>query len=245
VITGIVVALPEELDTLTARQPGFKGGKKIAKGECLFINPDLAVVYSGAGPCNAKAAAEQLVSQGAERLISWGCAAALSAALRPGALVLADDLISENGRRDANSCVSQTWRAHVKGLLSAMVPVYQGALVESARLVASSNEKHRLHAQTGAIAVDMESLAIARIASRRQKAFLAIRAIADPVEMDLPKAVSYSLSEQGEVVLRRLILHLLRNPVELPGLVSLGLDFNVAKKTLKTVAKNLAQVIDF
>ena len=53
----------------------------------------LLVAYSGAGPVNAQAAAELLVAEGATRLISWGCAAALSESLKPGDLILADKLI--------------------------------------------------------------------------------------------------------------------------------------------------------
>jgi len=41
VITGIVVALPEELTTLTP--------KKIDKGGCHFVAEKLVVAYSGAG----------------------------------------------------------------------------------------------------------------------------------------------------------------------------------------------------
>ncbi len=90
-ITGIVVALPEELTTLTS--------KKIDKGRCVFIADKLLVAYSGAGPVNAQAAAELLASKGATRLISWGCAAALSETLKPGDLILADKLIDADNAR--------------------------------------------------------------------------------------------------------------------------------------------------
>ena len=88
-ITGIVVALPEELSTLTS--------KKIDKGCCVFITDTIVLAYSGAGADNARAASELLIAQGATRLISWGCAAALSESLKPGDLVLADTLIDAEG----------------------------------------------------------------------------------------------------------------------------------------------------
>ena len=43
-ITGIVVALPEELATLTSQ--------KVAKGGYLMLNNQLVVAYSGAGAVN-------------------------------------------------------------------------------------------------------------------------------------------------------------------------------------------------
>ena len=72
-ITGIIVALPEELTTLTT--------KKIAKGSFLYITENILVIYSGAGSVNAATAANLLIANGATRLISWGCAAALAMTL--------------------------------------------------------------------------------------------------------------------------------------------------------------------
>ena len=69
-ITGIVVALPQELDTLIS--------KKLVKGQCVSLTKTMLLAYSGAGANNAEAAARLLITQGATRLISWGCAAALS-----------------------------------------------------------------------------------------------------------------------------------------------------------------------
>ena len=233
-ITGIVVALPEELTTLTS--------KKIDKGRCFFITDKLLVVYSGAGHVNAKSASELLVAKGANRLISWGCAAALSESLKPGDLILADELI------DAGNVVMATsadWLAYAKNSLAKFVVIQSGRLAESTSIVSSSKEKKQLHAITGAIALDMESVAVARVAKQHTLPFLTIRVIADPVNMNLPRAIYYSLNDQGEMVLRKLLLFLFLHPGELPGLIKLGLHFNAAKKTLKSIAVHLDKVIDF
>lgn len=233
-ITGIVVALPEELTTLTS--------KKIDKGRCLFITDKLLVVYSGAGHVNAKSASELLVAKGATRLISWGCAAALSASLKPGDLILADELI------DAGNVVMGTsadWLAYAKNSLAKFAVIHSGRLVESTSIVSSSKEKKQLHSTTGAIALDMESVAVARVAKQHILPFLTIRVIADPVNMDLPRAIHYSLNDQGEMELRKLLLFLFLHPAELPGLIKLGFHFNAAKKTLKSIAGHLDKVIDF
>ena len=63
-ITGIVIALPQELETLTTR--------KIAKGSTIVLSKNLLLAYSGAGAENAQTAANLLIEQGATRLISWG-----------------------------------------------------------------------------------------------------------------------------------------------------------------------------
>lgn len=229
---GIVVALPEELTTLTA--------KKLVKGECLALTDTLTVAYSGAGCKNAQTAAEALVALGATRLISWGCAGALSDRLQPGALVLADQLIAADGGQPP---VDSAWLTVVSSHLAASPKLHIGSIAESHTLVASQQEKQQLHTQSHALAVDMESVAIARVASQHQLPFLAIRAIADPANMDLSPAISYALNPQGDVVLAKLLAYLLRHPFEVFGLIKLAVHFNAALKTLKPIAQQLDRVL--
>lgn len=232
-ITGIVVALPEELSTLTE--------KRLEKGCVGHLAKKIWVVYSGAGPENARIASELLAKHGVLCLISWGCAAALDASFRPGDLVLANRCI------DANHAVfdlsNADWVNHVQAILSKQLPVHIGSLAESRRIVTASHDKAQVADATGAIALDMESVAIARVAQVHGLPFLPIRAIADPLSMDLPKAVRHALSGQGEIILSKLFLYLLLHPTELLGLLRLGLHFRAAKKTLKLVAKHLDVVI--
>ncbi len=230
-ITGIVVALPEELSTLTA--------KRIEKGCIGSIGDKILVAHSGVGAKNASASAELLVKQGVNSLISWGCAAALDKALKPGDLVVAVSLVDTDKLwldLDNNG-----WANHVQATLAKqpLVTARVGTLAESENIIVTSREKGQLASASGAIAVDMESAAIAKVAKLHGLPFLAVRAVADPLDMDLPKAVSHALNGQGEVILRKLLMFLLLHPSELPGLVKLGLHFNDARNTLKRVAKQL------
>ena len=230
-ITGIVVALPQEIETLTTQ--------KVVKGQCVFLNKTLVLAHSGAGASNAEASAKLLIAQGATRLISWGCAGALSAGLQSGDLVLADTLITAEGETIA---VNADWHRHVKALLQESKPkfiIHCGSLLESKTLVTTSRAKQHKHHKTKAIVLDMESVAIAKVAQHHALPFLAIRAIADPVTMDLPQAVSHALNQQGDVELGKLLSYLLWHPSELKMLITLGQHFNAAKKTLKLIAKKL------
>jgi adenosylhomocysteine nucleosidase len=233
-ISGIVVALPEELATLTS--------KRIDKGHCVFIANTLLVTFSGTGGKNAKLAAELLVAKGATQLISWGCAAALQADMKSGDLILADTLIDCN---DTKLVVNADWHNHSKQLLSQSMPVHCGSLAESLEIVSSSEEKQQLQTFTGAIALDMESAAIAKVAQKNSLPFLVIRAIVDPVTMDLPRAIQYAANTEGDIVVSRLLLFLALHPLELPGLIKLGIQFNAAKKTLKIAARHLNDISEF
>ena len=234
-ITGIVVALPEELTTLTS--------KRIDKGHCVFIADKLLVAYSGAGAKNATAAAELLIGKGATQLISWGCAAALDTTLKPGDLILADRLIDA---ADDEIAVNRNWHEYVKNLLTPHINcIHTGCLTESANIISSSKEKLHLQLITEAIALDMESIPVAKAATKKALPFLAVRVIVDPADMDLPRSIAYAANTEGDIVLSRLFLFLALHPTELPGLIRLGLYFNAAKSTLKRVARQLNALADF
>lgn len=232
-ITGIIVALAAELSTLT--------DQKMKKGDCIFINDHTLLVFSGAGSENARNASQLLIKKGAERLISWGCAAALKTNLNPGDLILPQTLTTEDQEQLS---LSTPWFHYVLENLTSFT-AYTGPLTESSVIVTESAAKKALHRKNRAIALDMESIAVAKIAIEQNIPVLVIRSIVDPIEMDLPKAVSFSLDDQGEVVLIKLLWFLLTHPTELPGLITLGMHFNAAKNKLKLVAKHLDIIVGF
>lgn len=233
-ITGIVVALPEEISTLTS--------KKIDKGCIISLSENILVAYSGAGSKNAQKASQALLNQGAERLASWGCAAALAPNLKPGDLVIAKQLIDADLQPID---IQSAWLQQTVNLLKQYTVVFSDRLTESRSIVADSKDKAKIHQQSQAIALDMESIAIAKTAVQAGKPFMAIRAVADPANMDLPSAISYAMNDEGVVIITKLLLFLLVHPQELPGLIKLGLHFNAAKNKLKLIAQHLDTISDF
>ena len=231
-ITGIVVALPEEVNTLTT--------KRLKRGEVLGINDSVWLICSGTGKNNAARAAQLLIDKGAGRLVSWGCAAGISAAIKPGDLILASRCITA----DQTILISENeWNNKVQSLFSAGQRENNFQITESSTVISTREGKVDLARRSGADAVDMESVAVASIAKANRIPFLIIRAIADPLQMDLPKAVSHALNGQGEISHFKLMAYLLMHPFELPGLIRLGFYFNDAKKTLKRVAGQLDAII--
>lgn len=232
-ITGIVVALIEEVRTLTTH--------KLKLGEYTFINPCTVIIYAGSGFDNATFASKELINQGATKLISWGCAASLIPSLNSGALILPAQLIShDNNIYPINSA----WLQHTKSSLAKIQP-HIGNISESLTIVSTSKAKHQLHQNTQAIAVDMESVAIAKIAAQNQLPCLVIRTIADPVTMQLPSVINQALNAQGQVQISKLLLLLCLHPQQLPALIKLGWYFRASQNKLKSVAKHLDTITSF
>ena len=232
-ITGIIVALPEEIGSLTHQ--------KINKGECISLSNNTLLTLAGTGPENAGKASALLIANGAQRLISWGCAAALNDCLKSGDLIIPDQLLSE---KQQTLSIASRWSQYVQKQLASLNP-HTDLLVESSKIVSESTNKRSIQKQSKGIALDMESVAIAKIALQYNLPALVIRCIADPVSMSLPKSISYAQNNQGEIILTKLLGYLLTHPAELPGLIKLGLHFKAANNKLKLVAKQLDTIVSF
>lgn len=235
-ITGFVVALPNEINSLAKI--------KISQRDCAFINQKTLITRSGAGPENAAKAAQLLIDNGAQRLISWGCASALTMSLHPGDLVIPKTLHPEGKNQLSPIRLASPWLQQVISHLSELNP-HIGSIAESSSIIAKSSAKKLIYKQTRAIALDMESIAVAKIAHKNHVAILVIRSIADPVTLDLPQAVYYAFNQRGDITIIKLLRFVLTHPTQLPSLIKLGLNFKAAKNKLRLVAKHLDAIVGF
>jgi len=230
VITGILVALPEELHTLSS--------VKLKPGQSHFLSDTLLVILSGAGIENAEKATQQLIAQGAKQLISWGCAGALAAQLKAGDLFIPSQIQTHAGEHlSINSDFYHKLRATLQ-----QTAHHTGLLLESAQIISQAQEKNALHQSTQALATDMESAALAQVAQQADLPFIAIRSIVDEAHFNLPNAVQYAMQKDGRVSLGKLLLYLIGHPFEIPRLIQLGQHFNAASKTLAKISPLLVKM---
>ncbi len=215
---GIVTATTAEARSL-ARHP-------LASGN-VFLR------ISGVGAKRASSAAKALLEQGATSLLSWGSAGGLIPGLSPGSVVLPKVIVAVDG---SVYSVNAAWHGHLCSQLKGKVDLHEGGLAESRTVVASPAEKSTLFRQTGAIAVDMESAALAAVAHEAGVPFIAIRAVVDPVGLTISRSALVALDEFGELRPLRLLKTFARHPIELPSLIRLGRDFRAAQITLAAVA---------
>lgn len=178
----------------------------------------------------AYAGARALVEQGAGALVSFGIAGGLAPNLAPGTLVLAEAVLDASGRSWATAAA---WRRRLQHEAAAES---DGPMLLSASAVRSISEKARLHAETGAVAVDMESGGVARAAEAADVPFLVIRVIADPANRRLPPSALAGLGPDGRQRPLAALLALGRNPSDLMTLIRLGRDSGRALRRLRGVA---------
>jgi adenosylhomocysteine nucleosidase len=223
---GIVVAMTAEARSLVQ--------KPILRGDLIHLSEGIAIQLSGMGPRKAREAGKNLLGHGATALLSWGSAGGLIPTLSPGDLVLPGKVIGSD-----QSCYSTdpTWRGRLYGRLIGSLDLRQGSLAESVTALKSPAEKRVLFERTGAIAVDMESRAVAEVAQEAGVPFMAVRAIADPADTTIPQSPLRAVDEFGELSLLTLLSGLIGHPAQLFNLVRLGWNFRAAHVTLSKVAR--------
>jgi adenosylhomocysteine nucleosidase len=180
---GLVFALGIEagglqdlLDGLvTTRGPGF-----VARQGTLG-DRQVVLMLSGPGRASAARATEALLDgHRPELVISAGFAGGLDPKLQRGDIVLADTLLDEA----AGSFAMQ--RNLVPAALAATRGVYLGRLLTVDRIICLPEEKRALGVAHGALAVDMETFAVAEVCRRREVPLMAVRAISDTADDLLP-----------------------------------------------------------
>lgn len=190
---------------------------------------DAQVAVSAARPDKAKEAAFKLVQQGATRLLSFGLAGGLKPGLKAGTLIIASTICAVG---ETKYC-DDDWNAR---FLRKMPKAIVGPVWASGTIVKRAQDKRTLFEQSGCLAADMESYAVAEAALAARIPFVVVRAVADTAEMNLPPAALIPLREDGSVDMRGVIKSILNSPAQLPRLMHLGLNTRKAMSALKQAA---------
>jgi len=189
---------------------------------------------SGVGPNAARLAAESLLDAGAAALLSWGSTGGLSDGLKPGSLILPEKILCPD---QTSFTVDAEWHERLRVRLSNHLEIHTGILFQSSSVLTSPSEKKELNDQYGAVAVDMESAAVARVASKARVPFIAMRAVTDTADMVVPASALAATEADGRLSLRGLFKGLARHPQELYPMFRLGRNFFAARRTLTTVVR--------
>jgi adenosylhomocysteine nucleosidase len=192
--------------------------------EAMFGGARVRAVLTGMGQDHALNAAKNSLGYKPDICISTGLAGSLRSGYRPGDIVAAR-LVSEVGEPVAV--------ASHRELLATAVDC--GArqierLATSKTLVARAEQKRQLGSQ--AEAVDMESYTILAEAARSGVPAVAIRAISDTVDFDMPYDFESARDAQGQIRVMKVISQVLIRPADLPVLLKLAHDSRFASRRL-------------
>ena len=224
-VVGIVSALAVE-----ARHLGPAAQRR---GALASLADGTLLAVSGIGSNAAARGARALIDAGATALISWGMAGGLDPALAAGTIFLPSEVISPDGTA---LMTARYWRERLSAALGAHRPVACGRLLMSPRALESIADKAAAFRDTGAAAVDMESLAVAEVARSHGLPFIAVRVIVDTAEDILPRAVMAAACSSGRLPIARLLASFALAPGDLAALIRLLPRYRAARRSLGAVA---------
>jgi adenosylhomocysteine nucleosidase len=180
------------------------------------------IAVGGGTPEGATAAADRLVQQGARALVSFGLAGGLDPALRPGDVVVPGVVLNAG----ADFATDPALNASLGGITHARLAV-------AANVLADIAGKRALFAATGAAAVDLESGAVARVATAHGLPFAVLRAVCDPADAALPPAALAALDGRGAIGFGRVLRSLAAQPGQIAALLALARNAAAARRALR------------
>jgi hopanoid-associated phosphorylase len=222
---GVITGLKSELDATAAAWP---------RGTPTFA--------AGGSADRAADAARRMARDGAGLLVSLGLAGGLDPALRCGDLVIGSTVVIP-GEIPYRANTTVDWRERLASPMRGAMRCVIAPIAGSDMPVASPAAKTTLFGATQAVAVDMESHGVARVAMELGLAFVVIRVIADPADRAIPWAAIAGMAPDGSVRPAAVLGRLLLRPWEIPAIARLARDSRTAHAALGRVALRVAGVL--
>src|ERR1700751_743490 len=199
---------------------GLKVEAKIAQAAGFSVVIGAAYGAATAGLV-AKAAAQS------DCLVSFGIAGGLAPELEAGTVVVSGEVVSGKHQWavEPNYMRRLSDFAHSIGAI-------RGPVLGATSILATRTEKKHAWTTTRALAVDLESEIVARVATALGIPFIVLRSIADTAQRDLPPASLIPLSADGKPDLLGVLGAVLRGPFQVAGIIGLARETWIALSAL-------------
>ena len=179
------------------------------------------------------------IRKGARGIISFGVCGGLDPKLRSGKVVIASSVFA--GKDEAYPS-DLLW---AQELLRMIPGAGYSPIAGVPSTMTSFEERRDFHATTGAVAADMESQIVARIAAEFRIPFAACRVVLNPAHRILPRAALIKIGPEGKPRLRKIGGSVVRDPRELPRLSRLAVDAVIAVRALRRAKRRLGTHLGF
>lgn len=234
---AFITAMPEEfravirlLDTpATVRIGRYKTCSGIASGH------DMVAIESGMGFDNAAEATETLIREvHPEIIISAGFCGGIEPDLGVGDLVVATQLFVVSGDAVKEVPVDIADAGHNFIVRQSMPAqrVFGGAFISTPVIMEKARIAAMLSTDVPHPVVEMESAAIALIATENGIPFVGIRSVSDPADEELSFSLDEFCDDQKRIRIPLVLLSIMRKPGIIPQLLRLARNSRIAGASL-------------
>lgn len=178
----------------------------------IIARPEITTVVGGGDRCALQMRVRSAIDAGARRVLSIGICGGLTASLKVGDCVIATEIVAGRERLATDVAWTQDLAAQIPG-------AKLGVLAGSDAIVFDRNERRRLHDETAAMAVDMESHVAAKIADEHGLPFAALRVVSDTHRQALPPAALVAMLPSGKIDVRAVLRSVALRPSQIPVLI--------------------------
>jgi adenosylhomocysteine nucleosidase len=205
--------------------------------EAKILGPAAPVLIGGGDAAALAATLEAELSAGLAGVVSFGLCGALDPAVNVGDLVIGEAVA------DGADCYAAD-AAWIERIATALPAARRGRFARADKPVASVAEKTELARQTGAVAVDMESHIVARLAHAYGAPFVVIRGVSDAATRALPHAAQVGLGPDGRPAVRAVLASLRDDPWQIGALIRTALEaedgFHALERARQALGPRLA-----
>jgi adenosylhomocysteine nucleosidase len=181
----------------------YVGGDLVFRGG-IFGHIRVAFAQSGMGPKTARLATQALIDGHSPGwIISAGFSGALQPDIKIGDIVVGNSITDETGTE---------LKIDLKMAPDPAKGLHVGRILTVDRMIRTVADKKELGNRHQAIAVDMESLAVAQVCRAAKTLFLAVRVISDDLTADLPKEIVSVVGSTGTVRLGAAVGAIFKRP---------------------------------
>ncbi len=225
---GIIAALPAEAKCLQT--------KKIILKSPFEIEKNIFLCVSGIGYQSSLDATKELLKLNVDALISWGIAGATCDLVNTGDLILAKAV----KKHEKIYYTSDEWcKKIIYHFHDSSHRIFNKDIVSTEKIYATPVEKMKLFRRTKALAIDMESAAMAEVAIKNNLDFIVIRAIADSAILNIPDTVIKNIDNYGHIKILKLIISCIFNPSQINQILLLAKSYKKALKSLENFSTEL------
>jgi len=234
---AIITAMPEETRAVIRALPQTQFRRMNGRvlqyvelhGQGIFI------AEAGMGFANATSEARKLVGElNPDLMVSTGFCGGISEGLQVGDAVVATGLaiVSEGGLKDVPVTIPTVCRDFVSQQAGGGQRVFGGLFVTTTVITQKAHLAALLPPDAQFPVVEMESAAIASVATESSIPFAGIRTVSDPFNEELGFSLDEFCDDRMRIRIPKVLLTMIRKPRIIPQLIRLSRNSRVAAASL-------------
>jgi adenosylhomocysteine nucleosidase len=247
---GLIAAMPEEINPLLKRIGIYR--KEKIKSFTVYrfslAESDACLIASGMGPANGAAAVQTLIEVAEPSIIiNFGFAGAVTKGPAVGDLVVAEHLLHYHDAlfsiQEGLAQTAMETSAQLQTSAKGRFHVYRSTFITAAQIIEKQGLIGLLPKSCNYPVLDMETAAVAKVATEAGIPLMAVRAISDAADEELGFSLDAFTDEKMQLRMGKILGTIMRKPWIIPQLLRLAKNTKIAGANLALGMESIIRTI--